>query len=91
MMYPSMFVTQNKLSGTQLTFVIIVSIMTLGCGWFVLYPIFKTFAYNRDIQIQTNLKYQMGHEIYNLQKEIEQIEEEIKQLKEQQMLRSLKK
>ncbi len=87
----NMFVTKNKLSGIQLTFVIILSIMTFGLGWFFWYPLFKSFAFNRDIKIQQQLSDQIGSEIYNLQKEIEQVEEEIKQMKEQQILRNLTK
>ncbi|CAP18336.1 hypothetical protein ATP_00149 [Candidatus Phytoplasma mali] len=66
-----------KLSDVQLTLIIIISIFTVGFGWFVFYPLFKTAAFYRDINSQIQIQEQILQEINDLQNQIKKIEENI--------------
>ncbi|WP_334330852.1 hypothetical protein [Candidatus Phytoplasma prunorum] len=66
-----------KLSPIQLTLVILISICTLGIGWFMIYPLCKTIAFNSGINLQFLIQKQFSEEINNLQNQIKKIEENI--------------
>ncbi|MBP5836165.1 hypothetical protein [Candidatus Phytoplasma meliae] len=66
-----------KLSGVAKIIWIIIGISTFGIGLIMTYPLFKTLAYNRDIQIQNMKKQQLISEIMQLQQNLKQLEKDV--------------
>ncbi|MGA0447867.1 MAG: hypothetical protein ACLTFB_00650 [Candidatus Phytoplasma pyri] len=73
-----------KLSTVQLVLIILISIFTMGIGWFLVYPFFKACAFNRDINLQISIKKYFFQEINNLQNKIQEMQKNIN-LKEENL------